>query len=550
MVNRAFTEVTGYPLDEIQGRDPRILASGRHDRDYYRAMWASLLETGHWQGEIWNRRKDGEIYPEWLGITVLRDAENRIVNYIGIFNDVSVRKAAEERIQYLAHHDPLTGLPNRILLQDRLQQALARAARQQQGVAVLLLDLDRFKTINDSLGHAVGDRLLQSFGQRLNELVREGDTVCRRGGDEFIIVLNDSRRPEDAARLAEQIQGTLTRPFASEGYDLVSSVSIGISLFPTDGQDAETLLRNADLAMYRAKEHGRNNFQFFTPDLTAGTLERLHIEHRLRQVIEQGGLTVHYQPQVALATGEMVGMEALVRWTDPDLGIISPIRFIGVAEESGLIVPLGRWVLRAVCRTARGWQGRGLPSAPVAVNISALQFARPDFVSEVAATLAEAGLEPRWLELELTESILMADAGQVLETLRALKRLGVRLSIDDFGTGYSSLSYLRRFALDKLKIDRSFVHELGYDNGNGDAAAIVQTIIALAKSLRLAIIAEGVETVEQHEMLRDYGCDGIQGDLISQPLPENAMGDYLGARLPWRPNLPVRPESSLPLSPQ
>lgn len=549
MVNRAFTEVTGYTLDEIRGQNPRILSSGRHDRDFYRSLWASLREIGHWQGEIWNRRKNGEVYPEWLGITALRDAENQIGHYIGIFNDVSVRKAAEEKIQYLAHHDPLTGLPNRMLLQDRLRQALARAARHHQRVAVLLLDLDRFKTINDSLGHAVGDRLLQGFGQRLSDLVSDDDTVCRRGGDEFVIVLSDLPRAEEAGQLAGKILSTLSQPLEIEGYALASSASIGISLFPTDGQDTETLLRNADLAMYRAKEHGRNNFQFFTADLTAGTLERLHIEHRLRQVIEQGGLALHYQPQIALATGEIIGMEALVRWTDPDLGTISPMRFIGVAEESGLIVPLGRWVLRAACRAARGWQSRGLPPTPVAVNISALQFARPDFESVVAAALAESGLEPRWLELELTESILMAEAGQVLETLGALKRLGVRLSIDDFGTGYSSLSYLRRFAPDKLKIDRSFVRELG-GGDNGDATAIVQTIIALAKSLRLATLAEGVETVEQHGMLREYGCDGIQGDLISRPLAEEAMGDYLGAKPPRRSSLPIRPESSPLLSPQ
>lgn len=549
MVNRAFTEVTGYSLEEVCGRNPRLLSSGRHDRDFYREMWASLQELGHWQGEIWNRRKNGEVYPEWLGITALRDAEDRIGHYIAIFNDISVRKAAEARIQYLAHHDPLTGLPNRILLEDRLQQALAQASRHHRLVAVLLLDLDRFKTVNDSLGHAIGDRLLQGFGQRLNALISEGDTVCRRGGDEFVIVLSDPRRAEDAGQFAGQILSTLSQPFEIEGYMLASSASIGISLFPADGQDAETLLRNADLAMYRAKDHGRNNFQFFTADLTAGTLERLHIEHRLRQVIEQGGLTLHYQPQIALATGDLVGMEALVRWTDPALGMLSPIRFIGVAEESGLIVPLGQWVLRAACRAIRDWQARGLPATPVAVNISALQFARSDFPSVVAAALAESGLEPQWLELELTESILMAEAEPVLETLRALKRLGVRLTMDDFGTGYSSLSYLRRFALDKLKIDRSFVRELGRDD-NGDANAIVQTIIALAKSLRLATVAEGVETAEQREMLRDYGCDGIQGDWVSPPLPEEAMGEYLAARLPWRPIRSVRPESGPPPSPR
>ena len=529
-VNRAFTEVTGYQLEEIRGQNPRILASGRHDRDFYQGMWASLLELGHWQGEIWNRRKNGEVYPEWLGITALRDASGQISHFIGIFNDISVRKAAEARIQYLVHHDPLTGLPNRILLQDRLHQALVQASRHHRLVAVLLLDLDRFKTVNDSLGHAVGDRLLQKFGQRLSALISESDTVCRRGGDEFVIVLSDLRRAEDVGQLAGQILSALSQPLEIDGYTLASSASIGISLFPTDGQDAEALLRNADLAMYRAKNHGRNNFQFFTTDLTAGTLERLHIEHRLRQVIEQGGLSLHYQPQIALATGELVGMEALVRWTDPDLGALAPSQFIGVAEESGLIVSLGQWVLRAACRALRGWQTRGLLSIPVAINISALQFARPDFASAVAAALAESEVEPRWLELELTESILMAEASQVLDTLHALKRLGVRLTMDDFGTGYSSLSYLHRFALDKLKIDRAFVRELKRE-GNGDATAIVQAIIALAKGLRLVTLAEGVETAEQREILRDYGCDGIQGDLISQPLTEREMEDYLGAKV-------------------
>jgi diguanylate cyclase (GGDEF)-like protein/PAS domain S-box-containing protein len=531
MVNRAFTEVTGYSLAEIRGRNPHLLASGRHDRDFYREMWTSLLELGHWQGEIWNRRKGGEVYPEWLGVTAIRDSENQVSHYIGIFNDISVHKATEARIQYLAHHDPLTGLPNRILLQDRLRQALIRAARHRGMVAVLLLDLDRFKTVNDSLGHAVGDRLLQAFGQRLKGLVGEADTVSRRGGDEFVIVLSDPRRAEDAGQLAGRILSALAQPHEIDGYLLAGGASIGISLFPTDGQDAETLLRNADLAMYRAKEHGRNNFQFFTADLTAGTLERLLVEHRLRQVIDRGGLTLHYQPQLSLASGELVGVEALVRWIDPELGAVAPGRFIGVAEESGLIVPLSQWVLRAACRAVRVWQARGLPALPVAVNISALQFARPDFPSAVAAALAEAELEPRWLELELTESILMSEADQVLDTLRALKRLGVRLTMDDFGTGYSSLSYFRRFALDTLKIDRSFVGELGRD-GDGDASAVVQAIIALAKGLRLTTLAEGVETAEQRELLLAYGCDGIQGDWVSPPLPEDAMGDFLAARRP------------------
>ncbi|MBK7846698.1 MAG: EAL domain-containing protein [Zoogloea sp.] len=442
----------------------------------------------------------------------------------GGFSDITERKASEARIAYLAQHDPLTGLPNRTLLQDRLDQALAHAVRHGSRIAVLFLDLDRFKTINDSLGHMTGDRLLQGVALRLSECTRETDTISRQGGDEFLIVLTDVDGPDDAARVAEKILDRLGPPFDIDGQLLATSFSIGIALFPDDGKCAESLMKNADTAMYHAKESGRNTYRFFDEVMNINALERLQLENALRQALDNQEFCLYYQPQVNLASGRIIGVEALLRWFNGALGGVPPSSFIPLAEECGLIVPIGRWVLHQACRQAKAWQAQGYAPIPVAVNLSAMQFRRADMVATVREALEASGLSPQWLELELTESLLMQSGAQVENTLAELKALGVRMSIDDFGTGYSSLAYLKRFPVDCLKIDRSFVNDLIDDP---DDAAIVRAVIQLGRSLRLDVIAEGTETHEQLDVLRAEGCVAAQGYVFSPPLPAEALGDIL-----------------------
>jgi diguanylate cyclase (GGDEF)-like protein/PAS domain S-box-containing protein len=515
-VNQAFTRVTGYALEEVRGKNPRLLQAKRQDRGFYQNMWAAITETGHWQGELWNRRKNGEVYPQWTSISTLRDSQGAITHHIGVFSDITERKAADERIRYLAHYDVLTGLANRTLLQARLEQALAAARRDRTYVALLFLDLDRFKNINDSLGHYSGDTVLQAVGERLRACVREGDTVARLGGDEFVIMLPDLRAGDDAARVAEKVFGAMAHPFFIAGHELNLTLSLGISVYPDDGNEIGSLIKNADAAMYHAKEAGRNNYQFYTGDMNARALEALALENRLRHALERRELLLYFQPQVDLWSGRIIGAEALLRWQQPELGLVPPGKFIPIAEERGLIVPIGDWVLRNACAQNLRWQQQGLPAMPVAVNISALQFHQKGFVDKVAQAVQQSGLDPRYLELEITESILMRDAEATVAMMRALRAMGLKLSIDDFGTGYSSLSYLRRFPLDRLKIDQSFVRDMA---ANSDAAAIASVIITLAKTLKLKAIAEGVETQAQLDLLRAQGCDEMQGYYFSKPLP-------------------------------
>lgn len=540
-VNKAFTAITGYQPDEVIGQDPRILASGRHGPEFYAAMWQSLNYQGSWQGEIWNRRKDGEVYPEWLSIFVVDDeagsqaaASGSVArrHYVAVFADITERKNSEARIRHLAEHDPLTDLPNRTLLADRLVQALGQAARDRRQLAVLFLDLDRFKNINDSLGHQVGDALLRQVAGRIQTEVRSTDTVARPGGDEFVVLLPEIDSPQDAAVVAGKLLTSLGRPYAVDGHDLMVTVSVGISVFPDDGLDAATLVKNADTAMYHSKESGRNAFHFFTADMNARVLERLSLETSLRRALERDEFILHYQPQVSLRRGEegrLVGMEALVRWQHPELGLLPPGRFIPVAEDCGLIIALGEWVLRESCRQAREWQldreARGLVPVPVAVNLSALQFRHAGLEETVAQALADSGLPPELLELELTESIMMQDGERAVEVLHRLKGRGVSLSIDDFGTGYSSLAYLKRFPLDKLKIDRTFVRDIA---SSADDATIAATIVNMARSLKLLVLAEGVEAEDQRDFLAGLGCDFMQGYLISPPVaPEPFRDAYL-----------------------
>ena len=514
-VNPAFTTITGYSVQEAVGQKLYSLSTGVRSQERDGEIWERVWQQGHWQGEVWDRRQNGDVYPKWVSVSVVRDINGRPLNYIEIFSDVSERKAREETVRHLAHHDFLTDLPNRVLLNDRIAQAISHAGRTRTQVAVMFLDLDRFKTVNDSLGHSVGDKLLQEVARRLRGGTRGSDTVSRQGGDEFVVVMPDVTDAADVARAAQKLLDAVSEVYSIDGHELITTPSIGISVYPHDGRDVETLLKNADAAMYHAKESGRNNYQFFTQDMNTRALERLSLERSLRRAIERGELRLHYQPQYHVRTGRIVGVEALTRWEHPDLGLLPPARFMPFAEETGLVVPLSEWVLREACNQNRAWQNQGLAAIRVAVNISALQFRYAGFAKLVQKALAESGLEARWLELEMTESVIMHDAERVIESLEQLKGLGVELAIDDFGTGYSSLSYLKRFPIDRLKIDQSFVRDITSDR---DDAAITGAIIGLTRNLGLQTIAEGVETLEQLRFLERHGCDEVQGFLFSKPL--------------------------------
>ena len=518
--NAACEPITGYSPAELIGNRPSMLRSGRHPDEFYEELDRDLARDGRWIGEIWNRRKDGEVYPQWMTITAVDDADGLRRNYIASFFDISARKEAEARIHFLAHHDALTGLPNRLLLQDRLNQALSSARRDGLHVAILFFDLDRFKLINDSLGHDFGDALLKEISQRLTVVVRDGETVARLGGDEFVVVLPAVHLSEQASLVAGRILSAITAPVSLRGHAFQVTASVGISTYPEDGLDADTLLRNADTAMYHAKELGRNNFQFYTASLNAVVTERVQLEHDMRRALERGEFIVHYQPQIDTRNGQVIGAEALVRWLHPSQGMISPARFVPVAEDSGLIVQLGEFVMREACHLAARWQ-RTLPQPiRMGVNISARQFTAGNLLDTVASILEESGLQPELLELEITESMLMERPDDAARLLASLSDLGVQLAIDDFGTGYSSLAYLRRFAIDRLKVDRSFIQDLSHDPND---AAIVRAVISLAHTLNLEVIAEGVETDDHLRRLHDWGCFSVQGYLFSKPLE---AGDF------------------------
>jgi diguanylate cyclase (GGDEF)-like protein/PAS domain S-box-containing protein len=520
-VNRAFSGITGYGEAEVLGRNPRILGSGRHPPEFYRAMWEQVEGEGHWQGEIWNRRKSGEVYPEWLTISRVRDDQGRVLNYVGVFSDISLIKRSEEQLRYLAHYDPLTDLPNRLLLLSRMDHALSVVAREGGRGAVLFLDLDRFKNINDSYGHPLGDDLLVSVARTLRSRIRDEDTLARLGGDEFVVLMESLQHPEDAAELAQDLLRRLAAPCKlANGSEVCLTGSIGISLFPDDAARSTELLQHADAAMYQAKENGRNTFQFYTETLTRRAKERVELETKLRRALENEEFVMHYQPQLDMASGRICGCEALIRWRDGDGELIPPARFIPLAEDNGMIVPLGRWALARACRDGVGWLAGGHPQLTLAVNLSPRQFLQPDLIENLRQILAETGFPAGNLELEITESAIMEHGNQAEATLKTLKTLGVKISIDDFGTGYSSLAYLKRFPIDKLKIDQSFVCDIPHDRNDMEIAA---AIIAMSHNMGMQVLAEGVETEQQLAFLLGKGCDAYQGYLFSRPL---ALADW------------------------
>lgn len=514
-INRAFTEITFYSEEETLGQHHSLLRSDRHDDAFYAALWQEVHELGRWQGELWSRRKNGEDFPAWSTISTVRDSEGEITNYVLIFSDISVIKTSQDKLDFMAHHDPLTSLPNRLLFTDRLEHALQRANRQKDKVAVFFIDLDRFKNINDTLGHPVGDKLIQQAAERLSNVVREDDTVARLGGDEFIIALEGFNQDHDVDILARKVIDAFQYPFIVDEHELHVTLSLGVSMYPADGQDGETLIKNADVAMYRAKEEGRNNYNFYTLDLASSVFERLALESALRKALERDELSLVYQPQYCLDGDKVVGCESLMRWDNPALGIVSPSRFVPIAEDSGLIVELGRWGLITACSQMKRWLLAGAAIQHMAVNVSAVQLQRSDFVTTVKSALEETGLEARYLELEVTESVIMHNADYAIDILDELKELGVGLAIDDFGTGYSSLSYLKRLPVDKLKIDRSFVSDIPHDTNDME---IARAVIALASSLGLQVIAEGLETEEQRQFMIAEGSQHAQGYLFGKPI--------------------------------
>lgn len=520
-VNRAFSQMSGYSPEELVGKKPKTLQSGRHDANFYHQMWDTIGRTGGWQGEIWDRRKNGEIYPKWLSIAEVRDKDGVITHYVGAQSDMTSRKEAEEKIHTLAFYDPLTNLPNRTLLMDRLKQAMTATDRSDQHGALLFIDLDNFKNLNDTLGHDVGDLLLKQVAQRLSQCVREGDTVARLGGDEFVLILtNLSARFDDAAIDTETVAGKIIAAlnqvyrFGESSYH--STASMGATLFKGLKTSMDDLIKQTDLTMYKAKDHGRNTFLFFDPAMELALKERSTMETALRLAIEERQFVLHYQVQVS-KTGQVTGAEVLVRWRHPLRGLVSPADFIPLAERTGLILPLGHWVLETACKQLAIWADQpAMAQLTVAVNVSAHQFRQGNFVDQVQQLLARTGAKPERLKLELTESLMVDDVVSIIDTMNTLKSSGVSLSLDDFGTGYSSLSHLKNLPLDQLKIDQSFVRDVMEAPND---AAIAKAIVALSESLGLDVIAEGVETQAQRDFLATAGCHSYQGYLFGRPMP-------------------------------
>lgn len=526
-VNPAFTRLTGYEAAEAVGRNPRFLSAGRTTQEEYAQLWAGLNERGFWQGEIWDRRKDGAVYPKWMSISVIRDDKGGVQYYVAHFTDITSERAAEERLHQIAHHDGLTGLFNRFSLKGHLDHALAAARRDGTRVALMFIDLDRFKVINDTLGHHAGDELLVEVAHRLQQTVRESDVVARLGGDEFVIMLTGIEHGTAVAQVAEKLVFSIGCAYQIGGYDLYTSPSIGIAIYPTDGQDGQTLMKNADAAMYHAKMAGRNNFQFFDQKMNDAAVDRLKMEHSLRQALANGEFRLHYQPVIDISSGKVCSVEALVRWQHPEKGLLAPGRFIGIAEETGLIQPLGEWVLWAACRQLAEFKAAGLSGIRMAINISAIQMRNGNLPMLVRGIIEAYGLPAEELMFEITETVAMEQPTETVRILDLLHDMGISIAIDDFGTGYSSLSYLHMFPISHLKLDRTFVKEIGEDT---DEAVICDATIGLAHSLGHKVVAEGVETTAQLDYLRRLGCDMVQGFLFSKPVPAEQVIEFINSR--------------------
>ena len=519
-VNPALVKITGYAPEEVLGQRPNMFKSGHHGPEFYQAVFESLEKTGEWHGEIWNRRKSGEIYPQWQTIRAVRDSKDQITHYVAVFSDISAIKNTQSELMRLAHHDPLTDLPNRLLFTDRAEQALAYAQRHKSGCALLMIDLDHFKIINDSMGHNVGDLLLKAVGERLTAVFGKGFTVARLGGDEFAVLVENCTQVAQAAGFAQQVLEVMKGAFILETHQLFISASVGISLYPNDALNAEQLLRNADSALFKAKSAGREGYALYTEELTAHAQYRIEVASDLRRALEQQELRVYFQPVHDLTTSRMVGVEALVRWQHPQRGLVAPGEFIPIAERTGLIAEIDAWVLEQACWQMCQWQAAGVDLSFVAVNISSRLFARPELYQLVSTVLADTGLNPALLELEVTESAVMDNSEVALEQMHRLRELGLRLAIDDFGTGFSSLLRLKRLPVQKLKIDQGFVAGLP---GDDDDVAIVRAVIALAQSMGMQVHAEGIEYVEQAQFLLDHHCDLGQGYWFGRPMPAREL---------------------------
>ncbi|MCP4412436.1 MAG: EAL domain-containing protein [Gammaproteobacteria bacterium] len=524
MVNSSFSKMTGFTETDILGKTPRLLRATREDERQYDIMWETVLKNGHWRGELWRRKKSGETYPEWTSISAVTDSQDRVLEYVIIGSDMSERKYAEDRILHQANYDQLTSLPNRNLFMDRLNQSLSRVKREGTQLALLFIDLDRFKNINDSLGHSAGDKLLVEVAKMMKLTIRDSDTIARFGGDEFAVILSPVFGPKNASRVANSVLEVLSQPVDLDGYETIIGASIGISMYPADGTVEDVLVKNADTAMYRAKESGRNNYQFFTEEMQQSAIDRHTMEQDLRQAIERQELRLVFQPQMEVSDESLCGTEVLVRWQSNDKGLVSPEEFIYLAEDTGLIVPIGDWVLRQACLQYKRWQNAGIAPPYISINVSGRQFKMDGFSQSAFNILEEMELSTEHVELELTESFLMDDQEFAINTLKELKEMGFLLAIDDFGTGYSSLSYLKKFPIDRLKIDRSFIKEIEI---NKEDYAIVRAIIDLAHTLNISVIAEGVEEEAQKQILKELNCDIIQGFLYSKPLNGVAFTLYL-----------------------
>ncbi|MBK6608270.1 MAG: EAL domain-containing protein [Leptospiraceae bacterium] len=525
-VNPSFTTVTGYTMEDLKDKTPRILNSGKQDKAFYEEMWQSLVKEGKWRGEIWNRRKNGEIYPELLGISAVKDNNGNTLSYVAVFSDITKIKAAQDDLDYLAHHDWLTNLPNRLMFQSRLRHAMSRLDSGKR-LAILLIDLDRFKDVNDSYGHPLGDEVLQLSAIRMFQRLSERDTLARLGGDEFIVLIEDLEALEKAGRIAQELLDSIADPFyLTNGVEIFLGASIGISIYPDQGQSVDELFQHADVALYQAKKEGKGIFRYYNSSITSSIRTRLSIETRLRKAVDREELRVYFQPQVDIRTGKVVGAEALVRWKDPVEGFISPADFIPIAEESGIISQVGEWVLHQVCDLGNKWFQSGIKPIPLAVNLSPRQFIHGNIVSVVERILKETKFPAEYLEFEITESALMDREEEAIKILNQFRSMKIKLAIDDFGTGYSSLAHLKRFPLDTLKIDKSFVDEIPQ---NQDDSEIAATIIAMGHTLRLKVLAEGVETKEQLDFLKSCGCDLYQGFYKSKPLPETEFIQFLAS---------------------